>query len=138
MEGKRRKSRETVLRLLYSLELNPKSLKEALQDICIIDKIEALDEFTIKLFEGVINNKEKIDAFITEYVKNWKIERIALIDKNIMRLAIFEMTSLPDIPHIVSINEAVDIAKKYSTKDSGKFVNGILDNINKDLSEQNP
>ena len=134
MEGKRRKSREIVLKLLYGLELNPKSPEEALDDYCSLNEIEKIDEFALEHFKGIIEEKENIDQFIKNYVKNWKIERIALIDKNIMRIAIFEMLKLPDIPHVVSINEAVDIAKKFSTQDSGKFVNGILDKINKDMS----
>ena len=133
MEGKRRKARETTLRLLYSLEINPKTPREAFEDYCALNNIKQVDIFAQKLFSDIIENLDKIDGYINDYVKNWKIERIALIDKNIMRIAICEMIMLPDIPHVVSINEAVDIAKKFSTKDSGKFVNGILDKINKDL-----
>ena len=133
MEGKRRKSRETVLKLLHSLEMNPKSSQELIDDFCSAHEIDSVDDFAIEHFNGIIQNLDIIDNTIKKYAKNWKIERIALIDKNIMRIAIFEMTNLTDIPRVVSINEAVDIAKKYSTKDSGKFVNGILDKINKDL-----
>ncbi|MBN1521558.1 MAG: transcription antitermination factor NusB [Candidatus Aureabacteria bacterium] len=133
MEGKRRKAREIVLRLLYSIEINPKAPQEALEDYCLVQGVDSVDPFTADHFKGIIKEKDKIDGYIKAYAQNWKIERIALIDKNIMRIAIYEMLTMPDIPRVVSINEAVDIAKKYSTKDSGKFVNGILDKINKDL-----
>jgi len=136
MEGKRRKARETVLKLLYSFELNPKTPEAAIEDYCQLNGIKSIDSFTTKHFLGIVKEKDKIDQYIKTYVRNWKIERIALIDKNIMRIAIHEMLAMPDIPRVVSINEAVDIAKKYSTKDSGKFVNGILDKINKDLPLQ--
>ena len=70
------------------------------------------------------------------HAKNWELHRIAAVDRNILRLAIYEMLHRQDIPPVVSINEAVDIAKKFSTQDSGKFVNGILDNIHKELVQQ--
>jgi transcription antitermination protein NusB len=133
MEGKRRKARETALKLLYSLELNPKDPADIIKDYCVFTESGDVDEFALKLFSGIIESKDKIDGYIKNCVKNWKMDRIAVIDKNIMRIAIYEMLTLDEIPHIVSINEAVDIAKKYSTKDSGKFVNGILDKINKDI-----
>ena len=133
MEGKRRKSRESVLKILYSLEFNPKSPEQVLDDFRSVNGEGSIDDFGAIIINGVIQDKEKIDGFIQQYAQNWNIERIALIDKNIMRIAIYEMMHLPDVPHVVSINEAVDIAKKYSTEDSGKFVNGILDKINKDL-----
>ncbi len=137
MQGRRRKARESVLKLLYSLEFNRKEdLDEVIKDYIFLSKRHFIDDFAKEIFLGVINNLEKIDNYIKKYTKNWKIERIALVEKNIMRIAIYEMLERDDIPNVVSINEAVDIAKKYSTYDSGKFVNGILDKINKDIQQK--
>jgi len=85
--------------------------------------------FAVPLIKGVLQHREAIDEHIKKHCKNWDFNRIAVVDRNIMRLAIFEMLHREDIPPVVSINEAVDIAKKFSTEDSGKFVNGILDKV---------
>ena len=89
--------------------------------------------FADPLIRGVIEHRDAIDEKIKDHAKNWDLHRIATVDRNIMRLAIYEMLYREDIPPIVSINEAVDIAKKFSTQDSGKFVNGILDKIRGEL-----
>ena len=88
-------------------------------------------DFANDLVRGVYAHLEEIDALITKYATNWQLERMAVIDKNIMRLATYELMYADDVPPKVSINEAIDIAKKYGDKDSGKFVNGVLDKINK-------
>jgi N utilization substance protein B len=85
--------------------------------------------FADPLIRGVIEHRDELDERIKQHARNWDFHRIAAVDRNIMRLAIFEMLHREDIPPVVSINEAVDIAKKYSTQESGKFVNGILDRI---------
>jgi N utilization substance protein B len=85
--------------------------------------------FADPLIRGVIQYRDTIDEKIKCHAKNWEFHRIAAVDRNVMRLAIYEMLYREDIPPVVSINEAVDIAKKFSTQDSGKFVNGILDRI---------
>ncbi len=97
------------------------------------DSHESLNEdqkpFFINLVEGVVKYMDEIDDLIHSSSKNWKISRMGIVDRNIMRIALYEMLYCPDIPAKVSINEAVEIAKKYGTKDSGAFVNGILDRI---------
>jgi N utilization substance protein B len=85
------------------------------------------------LIRGVLEHRNAIDEKIKGHAKNWEFHRIAAVDRNIMRLAIYEMLHREDIPPVVSINEAVDIAKRFSTQDSGKFVNGILDKIRSEL-----
>jgi len=85
--------------------------------------------FADELIAGVLAQRPALDERIKKYAKNWDLHRMAVVDRNLMRLAIYEMLHREDIPPIVSINEAVDIAKKFSTVDSGKFVNGILDQI---------
>jgi N utilization substance protein B len=92
-------------------------------------KGEAYRMFAINLFKGVCDNKKGIDSLIRQYTKNWEIERMAVVDRNIIRLATYEIMATTDIPINVIIDEAVEISKKYSTKDSSKFVNGILDKI---------
>ncbi len=81
------------------------------------------------LIRGVLEKLSKLDTIIKEQTRNWDIERIAKVDRNILRLAIYEMLHRDDIPPVVSINEAIDIAKKFSTENSGRFVNGILDKV---------
>lgn len=89
--------------------------------------------FADPLIRGTLEHRHEIDAQIRRVAKNWDLHRIAVVDRNILRLAIYEMTQREDIPPVVSINEAIDIAKRYSTEESGKFVNGILDKIRSEL-----
>ena len=90
--------------------------------------------FADPLITGVLDNRERIDEEIGKHAANWTLDRIAVVDRNILRLAIYEMLFRDDIPPVVSINEAVDIAKRFSTDDSGKFVNGILDKVKASLN----
>ena len=89
--------------------------------------------FADPLIRGALEHREEADTLIRQYAVNWELHRIAAVDRNILRLAIYEMLHRLDIPPIVSINEAVDLAKKFSTQDSGKFVNGILDKVKSNL-----
>lgn len=96
------------------------------------------DEATTRAFaegmiRGVLEHRVALDEKIVKYAKNWDLHRMAVVDRNVMRLGVYEMLYRDDIPPVVSINEAVDIAKKFSTEDSGKFVNGILDKVKADL-----
>jgi len=93
------------------------------------DEIKA---FTQYLVDGVYKNKELIDGKITKYATNWQIDRMATIDRNILRMASFELLFAEEIPPKVTINEAVEIAKKYGDHDSGKFINGVLDKMHKE------
>lgn len=89
--------------------------------------------FAEPLIRGTLEHREELDALIQKHAKNWSLHRMAVVDRNLLRLAAYEMLYREDIPPVVSINEAVDIAKKYSTDDSGKFVNGILDSLRKEI-----
>ncbi|HYG24212.1 MAG TPA: transcription antitermination factor NusB [Verrucomicrobiae bacterium] len=157
--GKRREARERAVQFLFQHDLNPPDdLEAALTQFWDSQRAAAIaedkgsarwgehqelppptaDEAAMRLFaepliRGAIQNREAVDAQIKKYAKNWDLHRIAAVDRNILRLAIYEMLYREDIPPIVSINEAVDIAKKFSTQDSGKFVNGILDKIKGEL-----
>ncbi len=138
--GIRRLSRECTLQFLYACDLNDSFDKTEIRPfwglLQEIHKISAEDmpngyslSFADTLIDGVLENLTTIDKIIKEYTANWNFSRITVIDRNILRISIFEILFYEDVPFVVSINEAVDIAKKYSTPDSGKFVNGILDKI---------
>ncbi|MDX9702448.1 MAG: transcription antitermination factor NusB [Candidatus Auribacterota bacterium] len=147
--GKRRLSREITLQFLYSCECCKNFDKKSLADFMAyipeihrIDEVKSGDthfiEFTRTLIEGILDKMSQIDQIIIKNTANWDFSRLAIIDKNILRIAVFEILYLDDIPPVVSIDEAVDIAKKYSTPDSGKFVNGILDKIKEDFGNSSP
>jgi len=132
--GDRRQSRELALQFLYGYCMNRSGtpLEEAITDFWNANRVpEEVRQFSSVLVKGTIDNLDRIDNIIRENATNWKIDRIALVDKNILRLAIYELLHRDDIPSAVTINEAVDIAKKFSTPRSGKFVNGILDKVSK-------
>ena len=130
---KRTQSREWALKILYQADITGKpflvSAEEFLQNE--ENKDSEIIEFCKQLVAGVGENHEAIDKKIVEYATNWEFKRIAVIDRNILRLGIFELKFSTDVPPKVSINEAVELAKKYGDVDSSKFVNGILDNIHK-------
>ena len=138
--GSRRRARELAMQFLYSLELNPGGLDERLERFWTMNLLEddageekpveeSVREFATALARGTVEHLDEIDALIQRYTLNWDVERITLIDRACMRLALYEMLHCDDIPPVVSINEAVDIAKRFSTAESGKFVNGILDKV---------
>jgi len=125
----RRIARERSLQILYAYEMNSDNLI-ALEEGILADIDNANDrEFSIKLVSNVIKNKAILDERIGERVNNWELDRIALIDKLLLRMGITELMFFPDIPPKVSINEVIEIAKDYSTASSGKFINGILDAV---------
>ena len=126
---KRRIVREKVLQILYAFEINNENLM-VLTNSLLAEVLEENDrKFGEDLVNRVLINKKEIDEKIQERVSNWEMSRIALIDKLLLRMAICEMSYFPDIPPKVSINEAIEIAKEFSTAGSGKFINGILDAI---------
>jgi transcription antitermination factor NusB len=127
---KRTQARELALQLMYQLDLRGDE---------ILDEVNAslapgagdpeMLDFARELVHGCREKQHEIDRQIEEVAKNWQLKRMAAIDRNILRLATYELLFREDIPPLVTINEAIDIAKKFSTKNSGPFVNGILDNI---------
>ena len=132
--GARRQSRIYAVMSLYSYEINDRktSINEIL-DFDYDNKIpENIFSFTRTLVEGTIRNLERIDNLIEKYSNNWDIKRIQYVDKSIIRISIYSLIFLKDIPKSVVIDEAVEIAKIFSDKDSYKFVNGILDGIQED------
>jgi len=133
--GKRRQSREIVLKLLYHKEINDQDSGRIWEDFSLDTEVkEDVLAFAKELFCGVMDQKTTLDQLIQQYSQNWDLTRLSIIDKCILRFACYEILYRTDIPANVSINEAIDIAKKYSGDDSGKFINGILDRISKETS----
>jgi len=133
MEGKRRKAREVVLQALYAIEIGGGELPSILDYLLNSNELgEETKSFVVELSQKAFSHKEEIDKLIGKMAKHWELRRIATVDRNILRLAICELFWFPDIPPKVSINEAIELAKKYSTRESGRFVNGILDSIAKE------
>ena len=95
-----------------------------------------MQQFARDLIRGVIDNAPAVDAKIVEVAENWDIHRMAVVDRNVLRIATHELLFMPDIPPKVSINEAIDLAKKFSTAESGSFVNGILDKIRQQCGKE--
>jgi N utilization substance protein B len=130
--GGRRLSREMALKVLFQIDLVSTNIEEALkytfEDGEFSDEVK---EFSLILVNGVLINLSEIDKSISNYTNNWSLERITNIDRNILRIAIYEILYLNNIPKSVSINEAVELAKKYGTKSSFSFVNGVLGKIDK-------
>ena len=132
---KRRILREKVLQILYAYELNKESLT-ALTDGILSDIPDKHDkDFAEQLVNRVIIHTKELDEIVKSRVDNWDLGRIALIDHILLRMGLCEIFHFPDIPPKVSINEAIEIAKEYSTAGSGKFINGILDAVLNDLKK---
>ncbi len=136
MTGYRRKARELALQALYYLDVNRLDSDDASNEGLALfcdnyPPSEQIKTFFNTLVSGVIENRDEIDALIEKHSKNWKISRMSCVDRNVLRLAVFELLYCGDIPPKVTINEAIDVGKKYGTKESGAFVNGIIDGIRK-------
>lgn len=130
---KRTLSREFALKILYQSEITRREIKVADQLFWSeTDSIEQpVKDFAQYLTFGVAEHQEGIDQMISKYGTNWQLKRMAVIDRNILRIGAFELLHATEIPPKVTINEAVELAKKYGDVDSSKFVNGILDKIHK-------
>ncbi len=134
----RRLARELALKILYRYEEGDSNLSKVMSDILEAKKYTEDDKtFSKQLAETTINNLSAIDAHIVEVLKNWPFDRISVIDKTILRLGTCELLYFKDIPAQVSINEAIEIGKKYGGGDSGRFINGVLDAIRKHYESSN-
>jgi transcription antitermination factor NusB len=136
---RRSRAREFSLQVLYQMDIthdtHDTSLKSFWETQAQEDVEEELKNFTNELVRGTSDNLKSIDAKIAQYATNWQLERMAVIDRNILRMGCYELTFREDIPPKVSINEAVELAKKYSGIEAGKFVNAILDKIKQEKSK---
>jgi N utilization substance protein B len=138
--GKRREGREAAVQYLYQLDVNGEktpgdaavfwALRSGPGKAEVTAKTR---QFTEQIVEGVMSHRDEIDERIKKYTANYELHRIATVDRNVLRVAIFEMLHSPDIAPVIIINEAIEIAKKFGGEKSGGFVNGILDRIKQEL-----
>jgi len=126
----RRRAREIALQVLYQLDIIQGVPLEVLAaHFENFRPSEKGREFCQRLIEGISQHREEIDRLIEENAENWTLKRMAVVDRNILRLATYELMHCPDIPFKASLNEAIELAKKYGNDDSGAFINGILDKV---------
>jgi N utilization substance protein B len=135
--GHRRKAREYALQGLYMYEISETPVGELVK-LEWVDKLipENIRDFAVTLIEGSIEHINEIDELITRHSKNWKFERLDAVDKSILRISIFAMLYLKDIPMVVTINEGIELGKIYGGESSGQFINGILDAVRKHEIEE--
>jgi N utilization substance protein B len=126
----RRKLREHAVQILYGTDYWDTTSEEALEQHRLYYCDEPVeDPFLVTIIDGIVNHKDAIDDMIRQFSTNWRLERMAIVDRNILRMATYELLHLADIPRKVAINEAIEVAKKYGGDDSPSFINGILDRI---------
>lgn len=137
--GKRRKAREMALQMLYQQDLAGAESRDILAsfdvETCGVEGDEGTDPAELRqafayareLVEGTIEHRQRIDEHITSQAENWRLERMPAVDRNVLRLAVYELEFQPDVPKVVVLNEAIELAKRYGSEQSGRFVNGLLD-----------
>ncbi|MBI2336191.1 MAG: transcription antitermination factor NusB [Deltaproteobacteria bacterium] len=143
--GKRRRAREALLKMLYEMDVAKLGLQEVKSvywshldhiDESTVSGLEPeIMEFANMSFEGVAHNLSEIDRIVETHSTHWRIPRMNVVDRNILRMAVYELLYCQEIPPNVTINEAIELGKKFGTEDSGAFINGILDDIAKGLKK---
>jgi N utilization substance protein B len=134
--GSRRQAREQALQILYQLDVTRDPAHQEVSRVfwSVTPADADVVEFADSVVAGVCAQTERIDALITEASHNWKVARMSYVDRNILRLAVFEFLEKADVPPMVSINEAIELGKRFGTNESGAFINGILDRIARGLN----
>jgi N utilization substance protein B len=146
---KRRLAREIVVQSLYQIEMNGVTgdeavdivLEEARQDNEIgadVAELASIDSFTRELVQGIQNKKDIIDQSLVVYLTGWQVDRLSRVDRQILRLAVFELTYRKDVPPKVVVNEAIELAKHFGLEENGKFVNGVLGRMLREREENQP
>ncbi len=136
--GRRRKAREHTLRVLFELEFENTEPEKTLAQYWETKRtLEEIKEYSCWLTKGIIEHQQEVDKLIQSFSKNWRLSRMALVDRNILRMAVFELLYESSIAPAIVINEAIEIAKKYSGEEAAVFVNGILDAVQKSLKKKN-
>jgi transcription antitermination factor NusB len=132
---KRTRSRELALQLLYQIDMRGDDARSQTDGFLNAEAPgeEDVQIFARQLVEGALGRREEIDALLSGAAENWRLHRMAIVDRNILRMAVFEMLAIDEIPAKVTINEAIELGKRYSTKQSGSFINGILDRIRREI-----
>ena len=132
--GTRRQARELAMQALFYMDMRNNVSSGMLECFCAnFNPPKKSQPFFMKLVNGVMEARKELDALIEQFSKNWDINRMSCVDRNVMRIAVFELLYCEDIPPKVSINEAVDVGKKFGTEESGAFINGIMDSIRLEL-----
>ncbi len=132
--GKRRKAREGTLQILFQLEFDDTLPEKVIETFWKNKKAtKEIKEHSRWLVEGIMSNRENIDLLIQSVSKNWRLSRMAIVDRNVLRLAVFELLNEESLAPAIVINEAIEIAKKYSSEEGANFVNGILDAARKEI-----
>lgn len=133
--GTRREGREAAVQFLYQRDLNGVTTAESIKEFWDLrPAAKKVQDFGMALAEGVLANQADIDERIRKCTANYDLHRIAAVDRNILRIAVYEMLFCQDVPPVVSINEAIEIAKRFGSEESGRFVNGVLDRVRADLT----
>lgn len=128
--SRRRKAREIALQTLYAAEIGEADWEDALADsIRRRGPSEEASEYAGRLVRGVSGSRDKLDGMISSHLENWKLKRVATVDRIIMEIALYELFECPEVPERVIINEAIEIAHRFSSEKAGAFVNGILDRL---------
>lgn len=134
--SQRRRAREFALQILFQYDLANGNLKEIMDEFWKGKKVNnKIISFCSQLVNGTVENIQEIDRCISRHSLNWKLERMSAVDRNVLRIATYELLFLKETPSPVVINEAIEVAKKFGTEDSAKFINGILDAIRRSLEE---
>lgn len=134
--GKRRKARESTLQILFQLEFNESELENIFQSFWQEKKAsKEIREYSRWLIEGITSHRERIDRLIQSVSENWRIDRMALVDRNVLRIAVFELLYEERLAPAIVIDEAIEISKKYSSEEAATFVNGILDAARKKIEK---
>lgn len=139
--GKRRAAREMALQMLYQLEVGDAELSTVLREFDLrafaadhasgtpLMQLEDAFTYAKDLVDGSLDEQGEIDGLLEKQTENWRVERMPIVDRNILRIAVFELLRQRDVPRIVVVDEAIELAKKYGSEKSGKFVNGLLDGL---------
>lgn len=135
--GNRRLSRERALQALYCMDMQQDPVEDPVGLFCsCFSQDQPAEPFFRRLVDGVLDNRPTIDTTIEQFSSNWKLSRMSCVDRNVLRIAVFELLFCADIPPKVSINEAIDVGKRFGTEESGAFINGILDSIRLAINEK--
>ena len=131
---RRTRGREAALRALYQIDVTREPPDEVLRTFWEESSLRIdVRSFAEQLVRGVVDERAVLDRLINEVSTNWSVDRMSVIDRNILRMAVFELMRMPEVPRKVAINEAVELAKMYGAEESAAFINGILDPVSKDL-----
>lgn len=134
--GTRRISREQALQALFYMDMHRDPMEDSVDLFCsCFTQDKPTEPFFHRLVNGVQENRTTIDAVVEQFSSNWKLSRMSCVDRNVLRIAVFELLFCADIPPKVSINEAIDVGKRFGTEESGAFINGILDSIRLAIKE---